>query len=161
MRGRRLRRERFIFPDGTSVEIVVFVLSRSGAEEPGRRIPWTAAHARPRATDAAHPLPAAEGAHLTAAPSVCSRCASEFLYPEDWAHNCDGDWNILMRCPNCEARVRIVLGREAVEELNRALYRQTQALARQADTLSRRNFAEEADKLLRALAGDLILPMDF
>jgi hypothetical protein len=106
-------------------------------------------------------LPAAEGARLPAAPSVCSRCAGEFLYPEDWERNRDGGWNLLMRCPSCETRTRIVLGREAVEDLNRTLYRRAQALAREADALSRRNFEEEAGKLVRALARDLILPMDF
>ena len=55
----------------------------------------------------------------------------------------------------------IPAAREAVEELNRTLYRHAQALARQADSLSRRNFEEEAEKFVRALACDLILPMDF
>jgi hypothetical protein len=96
-----------------------------------------------------------------AAPSVCGCCANEFLYPEDWERNRDGDWNLVMRCPNCETRIHIVLGREAVEELNRTLYRHAQALARDADRLSRSNFEEEAEKLVRALACDLILPMDF
>ena len=160
MRKDTPRRERFIFPDGSSVEIVVFRPLRAGADVCAAPAAWTAQAHEADAPPAPEP-PVADGARLVAAPSVCSRCASEFLYPEDWARNRDGDWNILMRCPNCEARVRIVLGREAVEELNRAIYRQTQALARQADTLSRRNFEEEADKLLRALARDLILPMDF
>ncbi len=159
MRKDTPRRERFIFPDGSSVEIVVFGPSHRGGEAYAPPAAWTA-HDRETAAPAAH-APAADGARLTAAPSVCSRCASEFLYPEDWVRNRDGGWNITMRCPNCEARVHIVLGREAVEELNRSLYRHTQALARQADTLSRRNFEEEADKLVRALARDLILPMDF
>ncbi len=112
---------------------------------------WTApASGTPSADDGVRALgrdlalPEADGARLTAAPSVCSRCAGEFLYPEDWERNRDGDWNLLMRCPNCEARTRIVLGREAVEDLNRTLYRHAQALAREADALSRRNFEEEA-----------------
>ena len=156
MRHMTPRRERFIFPDGTAVEIVVFASPRSDAAPSS----WIS-HPHVAADQLDPGLPAADGARLIAAPSVCSHCASEFLYPEDWSRNRDGDWNILMRCPNCEARVQIVLGREAVEELNRSLYRHTQTLARQADTLSRRNFEEEAGKLLRALAGDLILPMDF
>ena len=160
MRRDTPRRERFIFPDGTSVEIVVFGHAGTRADECPSPAPWTA-HVEEAAAPAAPEAPAADGARLTAAPSVCSRCAGEFLYPEEWERNRDGDWNIVMRCPDCEARVQIVLTRAAVEELNRTLYRRTQDLARQADRLSRRNFAEEAEKLVRALAGDLILPMDF
>jgi hypothetical protein len=155
MRARQPRRERFIFPDGSALEIVVF----SASGDPS-------AHWQARPQEQARPAPepgapAADGACLTAAPSVCGRCASELLYPLDWERNRDGGWNILMRCPNCETRISIVLDREGVEELNRTLYRHMQALARQADTLSRRNFEEEAAKLVHALAGDLILPMDF
>jgi len=158
MRANTPRREQFIFPDGTSVEIVVFASPRDDvALSPG---PWTP-HPRERAPGVEPELPAADGARLAAAPAVCSRCAGELLYPEDWTRNRDGDWNILLRCPDCEARLQIILGREAVEELNRTLYLHTQALARAADTLSRRNFEEEAGKLVRALAADLILPMDF
>jgi len=155
MRYMRPRRERFILPDGTALEITVFA-SPSRDDAGGHR----AAHTREPA-GARPAAPAADGPRLVAAPSVCSRCASEFLYPEDWERNRDGDWNLLMRCPNCEAWTRIVLGRGAVEDLNRTLYRHAQTLARQADALSRRNFEEEAEKLLLALARDLILPMDF
>jgi hypothetical protein len=155
MHQQKPRRERFTFPDGSTLDIVVF--GPSATEDDAAR--W-AAHDPDAARDAASG-PAADGARLTAAPSVCSRCGSEFLYPVEWERNRDGDWNILMRCPNCEAHVRIVLGREAVEELNRALYHHAQALARLADSISRRNFEEEAGKLVRALARDLILPMDF
>ena len=155
MRDGGPRRERFIFPDGTAVEIVVFA-SRPRSDGAVRR----AAQDRGPVRDDP-PAPPAEGARLAAAPSVCSRCGDEFLYPEDWERNRDGEWNLLMRCPNCEVRTRIVLGREGVEDLNRTLYRHAQALAREADTLSRRNFEEEAQKLVRALARDLILPMDF
>lgn len=147
------RRERFIFPDGTAFEIMVFASSPRDSAVVHRAV-----DERPVRDD---PAPPAEGALLAAAPSACGRCASELLYPEDWERNHDGDWNLFMRCPNCETRSRIVLGREAVEELNRTLYRHAQALAREADRLSRNNFEEEAGKLVRALAQDLILPMDF
>jgi hypothetical protein len=152
------RRERFVFPDGSVVEILVFACSagnaavtRWEARVEGRGRP------RPPKPDA----PQADGARLAAAPTVCSRCGSTFVYPVDWERNREGGWNIRMRCPNCESQTRIVLAREAVEDLNRTLYQQTRTLARQADTLSRRNFEEEAEKLVRALARDLILPMDF
>ena len=55
----------------------------------------------------------------------------------------------------------MLLDRAGVEEFNRELYFGTQALAREADLMSRRNFEEEAAKIVAALGRDLILPMDF
>ena len=88
-------------------------------------------------------------------------CGCDLVYPEDWERNCESGWNLLLRCPNCELRRRVVVDREGVETFNRDFYRSSQALARDADSLTRCNFAEEATKLIEALALDLILPMDF
>ena len=63
--------------------------------------------------------------------------------------------------PHCETQRSVVLDREGVEAFNREIYLGSQALAREADSMTRRNFAEESAKLVEALARDLILPMDF
>jgi hypothetical protein len=55
----------------------------------------------------------------------------------------------------------VTLGRASVEHLNRELYRGAQALAREADRVTRRNFEDEVDRIVAALERDLILPMDF
>jgi hypothetical protein len=153
------RRERFVFPDGTTFDIIAFAPPQTRAHE------TTILRARPPARcDGAKPreaAPPAEGAPVSHAPSACAVCGGAFVYPVDWARNRDGDWNVRLRCPECEAQRLIVLGREGVEDLNRTLYLRAQAMAREADQLSRRNFEEEAAKLVWALSLDLILPMDF
>ena len=83
------------------------------------------------------------------------------MHPVDWERNNAASWNLALRCPNCETQRRVVLGREGVEAFNREIYRGSQALAREADSMTRRNFSEESAKLAEALARELILPMDF
>ena len=154
------RRELFIFPDGTPVEMIVF--DRATA-------PRKAATRRAGGSDSSCPAPlcspppprAAAGATEASAPTACLVCGSGLIYPVDWERNREGSWNIEIRCPNCELRRTIVLAREGVETLNRAIYLGTQELAHEADVTARSNFSEESRKLVDALLRDLILPMDF
>jgi hypothetical protein len=157
------RRELFIFPNGTAVEIIVFTPAPKTLHPVSRRqrSKPAAAPQRPAAGPSAASAPPPFGIREEHAPSACPLCGSDLLYPVDWARNREGDWNIRLRCPNCEAQRHIILGREGVEAFNRTLYLRAQALAREAHTLSRSNFEEEAEKLVEALYGDLILPMDF
>lgn len=159
------RMELFIFPDGTAVEIIVFDRARTSERAAARPVrDHATSPSEPRKGTAAVGLeqaPPPEGAAAAAAPEKCPVCGSVHIHPEDWARNREGDWNIVMRCPECESRHRIVLGREGVEALNRTLYRHAQELSREAEALSRRNFEEEADRFVDALGLDLILPMDF
>jgi uncharacterized protein YbaR (Trm112 family) len=94
-------------------------------------------------------------------PYVCPVCRSPLVYPADWDRTGETAWVIDLRCPECETRREITLDRPGVEELNRRLYLGLQALAREAERMTRRNFEEEAAKFVAALARDLILPMDF
>jgi len=53
------------------------------------------------------------------------------------------------------------MGRPEVEQLNRELYHGTQALAREAQRVSRLNFEDEARHFLAALHRGDIQPIDF
>ena len=92
---------------------------------------------------------------------MCPLCGCTLVYPIDWLRNTEATWNITLRCPNCETQRAVTLEREGVEEFNRELYHGAQALAREAESASRRNFEEEAERIVQALTRDLILPMDF
>ncbi|HSL96133.1 MAG TPA: hypothetical protein VLA35_09495, partial [Thermoleophilia bacterium] len=94
-------------------------------------------------------------------PHVCPVCHSELVYPVDWQRTSDTAWRLRLRCPECETERDATLGRADVEEYNRHLYYGSQELAQAAQEISRRNFEEEAAKLVAALEMDLILPMDF
>src|SRR5450756_1492798 len=85
----------------------------------------------------------------------CPLCGSDLVHPVDWERNSAASWNLALRCPNCETQRRIVLGREGVEALSREIYLGSQALAREADSMTRRNFSEESATLVEALARDL------
>jgi hypothetical protein len=159
------RRELFIFPDGTAVEVIVFAPACTRAPDsappegdhaagPARREARTAA--RPTATQAPPPI----GQEPHGAAHVCPLCDCDLVYPMDWRRNSAASWNLVLRCPNCETQRHVVLGREGVEAFNREIYRGAQALAREANSMIRRNFSEESVKLVEALARDLILPMD-
>lgn len=130
------RIEHFLHPDGAEGEMVVF-------------------------DDAAAPENHPSSPGSAADPYACPVCRSTLVYPADWDRAGESAWVIELRCPDCETRREVTLDRPGVEVLNRRLYRGLQALAREAERMTRRNFEEEAARFVDALARDLILPMDF
>jgi hypothetical protein len=91
----------------------------------------------------------------------CPICGGTLVYPVDWDRSGPAAWTLDLRCPDCETRREVTLGRASVEQFNRELYFGAQALAREVDQMSRRNFEDEVDRIVVALRRDLILPMDF
>lgn len=159
--------ELFIFPDGTAIEMIVFDDQAATGGAP------TSRHDNEplEAGEGAAPAPDAQAASTdSAAPArphvdedvnACPVCHSELVYPIDWQRDGEGSWSLRLRCPDCEIERNVMLGRAGVEELNRRLYHAAQQITREAEEMSRRNFEEEAAKLIAALELDLILPMDF
>jgi hypothetical protein len=129
--------ERFVFPDGTERDMIVFDQGEPGTE------------GTPDTTPAAHEV------------HVCPVCRSPLVHPTDWQRIGPASWRITLRCPNCETQRTVQLSRDEVEHFNRVLYEGTERLARQADQIARRHFQEESDKFVAALDADLILPIDF
>ncbi|HSL95757.1 MAG TPA: hypothetical protein VLA35_07570 [Thermoleophilia bacterium] len=164
MREQDFRIELFVFPDGTEIEMLVFEQLSEGRQP---RIERAAAPHRapvpPRTAQATKPRPAADEpvTPTTREPHVCPLCRSELVYPVDWQRTSDTAWQLRLRCPECETERDATLGRPEVEDYNRRLYYGSQELAQAAQEISRRNFEEEAAKLVAALELDLILPMDF
>jgi hypothetical protein len=129
--------ERFVFPDGTERDMLVFDRAHEDAAEAG-----------PQAFEARDV-------------QVCPLCSSRLVHPIEWQRIGPAVWRISLRCPNCETVRTVHLSREDVERYNRVLYEGTEKLSRQAEQIARRNFTEESDKFVAALEADLILPMDF
>jgi hypothetical protein len=160
--GDNFKIELFIFPDGTEVEMVVF--DREAA--PSRCKPegaWSGHPAPPTTHSANLPAPPPPPAGPDAGDDArqCPVCACDLVYPIDWVRNSEASWNITLRCPNCETQRSVTLGRQGVERFNREQYHAAQALTREVETMSRRNFEDEASRIVEALANDHILPMDF
>jgi hypothetical protein len=158
--------EVFVFPDGTSVEMIVFdeVSRRRGAAAPAapsRSMASAQGGASSRTTAPAPCCVPAPPRRDEKNAHSCPVCGSAFVYPLDWERSGDAEWNLRLRCPECETRREVVLGRAAVEQFNRELYHGAQAIAREAERLTRRNFEDEAERIVAALEGDLIQPMDF
>ncbi len=156
MSAEEFKIELFVFPDGTSVELMVFdqVRRRQAARGP-KSAPATTA---PLPCCAPPPPPRVSEdfeAHK------CPLCGGTLVYPIDWDRTGPSVWTLDLRCPDCETRREVTLDRASVEQLNRELYFGAQALAREADQMARCNFGDEADRIVIALERDLILPMDF
>jgi hypothetical protein len=147
--------ELFVFPDGTSVEMMVFDQKRQRAAS---RAPKAApAATAPLPSCAAPPPPLKEDLEA----HKCPVCGGTLVYPTDWDRTGPSAWTLDLRCPDCETLRQVTLDRASVEQLNRELYFGAQALAREADQMIRRNFEDEVERIVTALARDLILPMDF
>ena len=164
--GEDYRMELFIFPDGTAVEMIVFAQActpSQGSSRPthDRDAGPAEREAQPGVKPTATQAPPPDAQQPGGTAHECPLCGSDLVYPLDWERNSAASWNLALRCPNCETQRSVVLDREGVEAFNRKIYLGSQALAREADSMTRRNFAEESAKLVEALARDLILPMDF
>jgi hypothetical protein len=155
--GENFKIELFIFPDGTSVELMVF--DRVRERRAAGPTTATAEPARSAPPPCCSPPPAAPGEDPEA--HVCPVCGSDLVYPVDWDRCAPASWVLILRCPECETRREVTLGRASVEQFNRELYFGAQALAREADQMMRRNFEDEVQRIVVALERDLILPMDF
>lgn len=153
--------ELFVFPDGESVELMVFdglgddtALSAYRARAPEPQAP-PAPPATSKDESATAPMVTGPDAR------VCPLCGSELVYPLDWRRESTATWTLLLRCPDCETVRDVLMDRPSVEELNRALYHAHQAVAEESKALTRRNFEEEAERIVAALDAGLIQPMDF
>lgn len=149
--------ELFVFPDGSQVEMIVFDrhARRRGAAASAPKAP-----AQTKTAPAPCSLPSPPHVDESDA-ERCPICGSTLVYPVDWDRSGPTSWTLALRCPECETRREVTLGRASVEHLNRELYQGAQTLAREADRLMRRNFEDEVERIVTALERDLILPMDF
>ena len=92
---------------------------------------------------------------------TCSECGCELAYPWITRLVAAGHWLVLVRCPNCSHNWSLILGEDALDELESALEEDTRVLAAELDRLHRANMAEEIEHFVAALEADGILPMDF
>jgi hypothetical protein len=128
---------RLVLPSGRTIEVLCF---------------------GPDALDAA---PGRLEAPDIADPRRCRACGSELVYPLAWEEAGPSHWEITMRCPECERIATGVYDQEAVEQLDDALDRGTEALIADLRRLMVHNMEEEIARFARALEEDHILPEDF
>ena len=130
---------RVILPSGRAIEVVYF--------EPLDIDPTSREIELPR-----QPI---EGLH------VCPECDRDLVYPVEWEEVSDMQWDVLLRCPNCEWTERDVHDQETVDRFDEVLDEGTDALQRDLKRLTQANMEEEADRFAAALAAGAIWPEDF
>src|SRR5829696_7253069 len=83
------------------------------------------------------------------------------VYPVEWEEASPTHWEVLLRCPNCEWGQLGVFDQDTVDRFDEQLDVGTETLLRDLKRLQQANMEDEADRFVRALAADAILPEDF
>lgn len=92
---------------------------------------------------------------------VCARCASTLIQPMKWTRIGSGEWDIVVRCPECFCVTVVRCTDDQVHLFQNMLEAASRELAESADMLDRQVFKETCDRFARALRTDQICPMDF
>ncbi|MDP9385032.1 MAG: hypothetical protein M3P50_07350 [Actinomycetota bacterium] len=132
---------RVTLPSGRSIEVVYF------DPQPGAADPSASAPAATPSTD--------EELHL------CPECEAGLVYPLEWEEVNATQWEVDLRCPNCEWFHVGTYEQEVVDRFDDELDRGTAALVRDLKQLTRANMEEEIERFCEALDSDAIWPMDF
>jgi hypothetical protein len=130
--------KRVTLPSGKSIEVLYF---GDTAERP--------AETPAAATETVRPL------------HVCSDCESTMVYPTDWTEAGAENWEVELRCPNCEWRGSGIYTQEVVEAFDDELDRGIDVLLSDYRSLVNANMEEEIERFAKALEFDAILPQDF
>jgi hypothetical protein len=92
---------------------------------------------------------------------ICPSCASELVYPVDWAPAERTSWSVDLRCPDCEWTGGGVYRQEVVDRFDEELDRGTEELLGDLQMLTRANMEEQVESFITALHAGWILPEDF
>jgi hypothetical protein len=143
------RVKRVALPSGKTIEVVYFD-DQAAAQ----------AQAEPQAetqAEAATPAPGRveEDLHL------CPDCDSVLVYPTQWGEVDRMQWEVTLRCPNCEWLHTGVYDQDTVERFDEELDRGTDNLVDDLKRLIRANMEEEIERFSKALVENHILPEDF
>lgn len=93
--------------------------------------------------------------------SVCTSCSADRVYPVEWMEIENEQWEMDLRCPDCEHRTALVCTHEEAELFDDALNTATDSIMDSLEQLSRTNMEEDIRRLAYALEHDLLLPSDF
>ncbi|MBA2517676.1 MAG: hypothetical protein H0V22_10255 [Solirubrobacterales bacterium] len=130
---------RVVLPSGRAIEVVYF--------EPQRPLP--------------EHTPAPEAPGVDQDLQVCPRCPADLVYPIDWEEVSATQWEVQLRCPNCEWSHVGTYPQDVVDRFDDELDQGTDTLARDLRQLTRANMEEELARFTSALNADAIWPIDF
>jgi len=107
------------------------------------------------------PEPAPEAAPAELDLHLCPGCGSDFVHPVHWEESGTEQWEVRLRCPECEEQTTGFFAHEAIARLDEELDRGTALLVETLRRISRANFEDGIDRFVAALERDLVLPEDF
>jgi len=92
---------------------------------------------------------------------VCPECCSELVLPIDWAPATNHQWDVRLRCPDCEWTGGGIYSQAIVDRFDEVLDLGTEALLNDLTLLARANMEEEVERFVVALRGGHVVPADF
>jgi hypothetical protein len=92
---------------------------------------------------------------------VCPECECDLVQPLSWAEVRPGQWELSLRCPNCEWTGDGVYAHDAVERLEDKFDEGVATVLADLKRLAHANMEDEVDRFVAALNAGLILPEDF
>jgi hypothetical protein len=92
---------------------------------------------------------------------ICPECDRDLVYPVEWEEASATEWEVLLRCPNCEWTEVGVFDQATVDRFDERLDQATDELVDNLRTLARANMEEEIERFAEALEADAIWPDDF
>ena len=92
---------------------------------------------------------------------ICPECERRLVYPVEWEEASPTQWEVLLRCPNCEWSHLGIHDQSVVDRFDEELDRGTECLIDDLTRLTQANMEDEIERFTSALASDAIWPMDF
>ena len=91
----------------------------------------------------------------------CPECDRTLVYPVEWEEASPTQWEVLLRCPNCEWTHLGIFDQAVVDRFDEELDHGTECLIEDLTRLTQANMEDEIERFTSALASDAIWPMDF
>jgi hypothetical protein len=92
---------------------------------------------------------------------MCPQCECDLVYPVAWEEADRANWDVSLRCPNCEWTATGVYPEEVIQRFDETLDRGTEALVTDLRQLTRANMEEDVERFVRAISAGHVLPEDF
>jgi hypothetical protein len=92
---------------------------------------------------------------------ACPSCESDLVQPLSWNETPDGQWDLMLECPNCGWVETGTFTRLQVEHLEDHLDEGLTEMIADLQRLTQANMAADIDRFVSALDAGLILPEDF
>ncbi len=103
----------------------------------------------------AEPLAPPSGLH------VCPQCSCELVQPVSWSEASQGQWELVLSCPNCWWTADGTYPDKEVHALEDQLDKGLEDMLEDLQRLTQANMADQAERFATALQADQILPEDF